>query len=202
MAKQDELRGLLKALRNAHNAYSNAFAAPPFVNNTATVAAAMGELDKAEKRIYSFFDVQRHALELSQKEKLRRGEQIAGLLDERKNVDSMLAAAQHEPFDAKRAAAGDPIEVQMSPYQWIEKRFIGKFSDDERGTMVCYVHDNKPDFAPPSCVRMKAKPVKTLQMYAQVFRDGAGMVWGICNRSHTKMIRNRISQWLSCAINR
>lgn len=74
-----------------------------------------------------------------------------------------------EPFNSTRAAAGEPIEVLMSPGLWIEKQYIGTFSE-ARGEMVTYVHNDAPDCAPLASVRMKSKAPQQLQMFANVFR--------------------------------
>lgn len=202
MAKQTELKRLLQELEIATRTHerTNNFSTTPD-----ECARTFHAADIAEKRVFSFFDKLNTELEDSARAYKSLQEQRNYLALERdearkaavaqRNVAQKAKAdlqelaqqvmamkepvptAPNEPFDEKRAAAGDAIEICMAPDHWIEKKFVGMIDTVARGRQVAYEHNDSLDWAPVGSARMKAKPVTQLQMFADVFKQN-DTYWG------------------------
>lgn len=179
MAKQTELKNLLLELEIATRHRER-------VNNCETSldekARAFHEADRAEKRVFSFFDALHTELEESaraykliqaqrdflvqERDKLRGDNQMLKHM-----LESARPAPVDVPFDAARARAGEPI--QYKPLQpgnnWADCKFIGMRST---GEVVVEIGPNM--FAHPvEFVRIKPT-TQTVQMFANVFKDEHG----------------------------
>lgn len=194
MAKQTELKRLLQELEIATriHEHTNNFSSTPD-----TKARTFQAVDLTEKRIFSLFDKMRcesesHARASSQNLKAasdaldrcgalliecdtfkRAADQAQASLQElAKQVMAMkepAPTATPEPFDEKRAAAGEPIEVLFNG-AWHEVNYVGK------GTRHDYVVECLGDgwssglsYWAPDTMRMASK-TQQVQMFANVFR--------------------------------
>lgn len=182
MAKQTQLRHLLDDLTKKVQRHTALIG-----DRTATTdqrLSAFNDANGAEKRIFSWFDALNQQIASLQRAFDVNEDACVAL---RRQIEKMTGTGQpvqkFEPFDLKRAQAGDPIEVRITitgdgadRIDWIPAQFIG-VRDNNAAVYECAAQPFVLETpAPYEGLRMASK-TRDIQIFANVYEQG-GNVWG------------------------